>query len=120
VAETTDPDPRLDPAAQEAAGARETIRSAYRIAALFVERLPARAAFDAATALAELLRDLAERAAGLRARMAARIAHDEGLSVRALARELGLAKSKAGDLLARAERENGPTPGEGGAVDRAD
>lgn len=104
---------------REAKGAVETIRAAYRIAALFVEQLPARAAFTAATELAELLRDLAEQAAGLRARMAARIARDEGLSVRALARTLGMAKSKAGALLARAAREDAPTPGEGsGGVDR--
>lgn len=112
----SDPDPRLDPAVQEATGARAAVRSAYRVAARFVERLPARAAFDAATALGELLRDLAEHAAGLRARMAARLAREQGLTVRALAHELGMKKSKAGELLARAEREDaaGPTPGVSG------
>jgi hypothetical protein len=108
----SDPDTRLDPAVQEATGARAAVHAAYRVAARFVERLPARAAFDAATELGELLRDLAEHAAGLRARMAARLAREQGLTVRALARELGLEKTKAGELLARAEREDaaGPDP----------
>lgn len=90
------------------------LRVAFHAAELAIRALPARAAFTAATELAELLRDLADRAAGLRARMAARVARDEGLSVRALARELGMAKSKAGELLARAAREDAPAPSERG------
>jgi hypothetical protein len=114
IGAVTEPDPRLDPAVQEAAGAREAVRATYRAAEAFVERLPPRAAYSAATALAEILRDLAERAAGLRARMVARVARVEGLSVRATAAALGLSKSKAGDLRARGARtRDRPDPGEG-------
>lgn len=84
--------------------ARERVARAYGAAARAVEGLPARAAYRAATELAELLRELAERAADLRARMAARVREQEGLTVRALAQVLGVSPSKAGALVKRAAR----------------
>lgn len=83
---------------------RDRFVGSYRVATRVVEALPARAAFRAATELAELLRGLAEEAADLRARMAARVRSEEGLSIRALAVALGLSRSKAGELIGRAGR----------------
>jgi hypothetical protein len=104
--------------------ARGRLLSTYRASARFVEALPARAAFRAATELAELLRGLAEEAADLRARMAERVRREEGLSIRALAVALGLSRSKAGELIGRASRsrvsrETRPAPspvGEGAGL----
>jgi predicted DNA-binding protein (UPF0251 family) len=98
--------------------ARGRLLSTYRGAARLVEALPSRAAFRAATELAELLRGLAERAADLRAAMAARVRAEEGLSVRALAPVLGVSRSTAWQLVARARaavsRETPLAPSLGG------
>ena len=50
-------------------------------------------AFESATALADTLRQLAENAASLRARTAARIAAEEKLSLSVLAARIGVSKA---------------------------
>jgi hypothetical protein len=56
-------------------------------------------AFESATALADVLRQLAESAATLRARTAARIATEEKLSLSVLATRIGVSKARADQLL---------------------
>lgn len=120
----TGPD-RLDPAVQEAAGARFALLAAYRAAVRAVEALPGRAAFAAATALAETLRDLAEDAAWLRSRMARRVAREEQLTVRALAEALGMSRTAASVQMTRGRRgrtgsgPGSPVEGEAGAAGSA-
>lgn len=60
-------------------------------------------AFDAATKLASLLRDLADSAAEIRAETVARIWKTEELSVAGLAERIGVSKARAGQLLATAK-----------------
>jgi hypothetical protein len=56
-------------------------------------------AFESATALADTLRQLAENAANLRARTAARIAAEEKLSLSVLAARIGVSKARADQLI---------------------
>ena len=56
-------------------------------------------AFESATALADTLRQLAENAASLRARTAARIATEEKLSLSVLAARIGVSKARADQLI---------------------
>jgi type IV secretory pathway ATPase VirB11/archaellum biosynthesis ATPase len=87
--------------------AADVMRAAYRRAELVIEALPAREAYAAASALADMLRALSTSAAALRARMAARVRAEENLSVRALAELLQVSRSKAGELVARGARTDG-------------
>lgn len=56
-------------------------------------------AFDSVTRLANGLRELADSAALTRAKVAAQIREDEGLSVAALGAKLGMSKARADQLL---------------------
>lgn len=60
-------------------------------------------AFESATALADTLRQLAENAANLRARTAARIATEEKLSLSVLATRIGVSKARADQLIKSAK-----------------
>ena len=60
-------------------------------------------AFESATALADTLRQLAENAANLRARTAARIAAEEKLSLSVLAARIGVSKARADQLIKSAK-----------------
>lgn len=72
-------------------------------------------AFDSATALADTLRQLAENAANLRARTAARIATEEKLSLSVLATRIGVSKARADQLIKSAkDAEPGSTQEEEG------
>ena len=59
----------------------------------------AQQAFEDATELADLLRDLAEAAANLRSRTVRRIWEEEQMSLAALAERIGVSKARAGQLI---------------------
>ena len=93
-----------------------SLRDAYRRAAAMIHGdSQAQHAFDSATALADTLRQLAENAANLRARTAARIATEEKLSLSVLATRIGVSKARADQLIKSAkDAEPGSTQeGEG-------
>jgi nucleoside-diphosphate-sugar epimerase len=71
-------------------------------------------AFESATALADTLRQLAESAASLRARTAARIATEEKLSLSVLATRIGVSKARADQLLKSVKDSNPGTERSGG------
>jgi len=77
-----------------------SLRDAYEqaVAAIHGDS-QAQHAFESATALADLLRQLAENAASLRARAAARIAAEEKLSLSVLAARIGVSKARADQLI---------------------
>jgi len=77
-----------------------SLRDAYEQAtAVICGDSQAQHAFDSATALADTLRQLAENAASLRARTAARIAAEEKLSLSVLATRIGVSKARADQLI---------------------
>lgn len=61
-------------------------------------------ALESATVLADMLREVAEGAAELRARMAERIWAEERLSLAALGERLSVSRARAGQLLQVAKR----------------
>jgi hypothetical protein len=76
------------------------LRDAYGQAATAIHGdSQAQHAFESATALADTLRQLAENAANLRARTAARIATEEKLSLSVLAARIGVSKARADQLI---------------------
>ena len=82
------------------ATALASLRDAYGQAAAVIRKdAEAQQAFDSATALADALRQLAEDAANLRARAAARIAEEEKLSLSVLATRIGVSKARADQLV---------------------
>jgi hypothetical protein len=82
------------------ATALASLRDAYRQAVVMIRGdSQAQHAFDSATALADALRELAESAANLRARAAARIAEEEKLSLSVLATRIGVSKARADQLV---------------------
>ncbi|MEV2270888.1 hypothetical protein [Nonomuraea africana] len=85
------------------------VRRAYQEAVRQMRAEPdLRVAYESATRLAEQIRELADEAALVRAEAALRIQTAEGLSVSALAEQLGLSKARAGQL-ARAARRVQPS-----------
>jgi hypothetical protein len=81
-----------------------SLRDAYERAAAVIHRdSQAQHAFESATALADMLRQLAENAASLRARTAARIAAEEKLSLSVLAARIGVSKQRADQLIKSAK-----------------
>jgi hypothetical protein len=77
-----------------------SLRDAYGQAVTVIHEDPqAQHAFDSATALADTLRQLADSAASLRARTAARIATEEKLSLSVLAARIGVSKARADQLI---------------------
>jgi hypothetical protein len=81
-----------------------SLRDAYRRAAAMIHGdSQAQHAFESATALADTLRQLAENAANLRARTAARIATEEKLSLSVLANRIGVSKARADQLIKSAK-----------------
>lgn len=80
--------------------ALDLLRRAYKDAADLIENTPAaEQAFESATELAGSLRAVAEDAAELRARMAARIWKAEEMSLAALAQRIGVSKARAAQLI---------------------
>jgi hypothetical protein len=81
-----------------------SLRDAYEQAAAAIHKdSQAQHAFESATALADTLRQLAENAASLRARTAARIAAEEKLSLSVLAARIGVSKQRADQLIKSAK-----------------
>ena len=81
-----------------------SLRDAYERAAAVIHRdSQAQHAFESSTALADMLRQLAEYAASLRARTAARIAAEEKLSLSVLAARIGVSKQRADQLIKSAK-----------------
>ena len=76
-------------------------------------------AFDSATALADTLRQLAENAANLRARTAARIATEEKLSLSVLATRIGVSKARADQLIKSAKDAEPDSTQEGEGITNA-
>jgi hypothetical protein len=77
-----------------------SLRDAYEQATAVIHGdSQAQHAFESATALADTLRQLAENAASLRARTAARIATEEKLSLSVLAARIGVSKARADQLI---------------------
>jgi ubiquinone biosynthesis protein UbiJ len=77
-----------------------SLRDAYEQAVAVIHGdSQAQHAFESATALADTLRQLAENAASLRARTAARIATEEKLSLSVLAARIGVSKARADQLI---------------------
>ncbi|MBB6351256.1 replicative superfamily II helicase [Nonomuraea muscovyensis] len=62
-----------------------------------------KSAFARATTLADALREMADDAALTRAKLAARIREDEGLSMQALGQALGISKARAAQLINAAQ-----------------
>jgi DNA-directed RNA polymerase specialized sigma subunit len=86
------------------------LKQAYENAASAIDAAPsAQQAFDAATELANILRDLAEAAAEVRARAVARIWKTEELSLASLAQRIGVSKARADQLLKSAKASEGET-----------
>jgi hypothetical protein len=86
------------------------LRDGYGQAAEAIhETAEAQQAFEAATALADALRQLAEHAADLRARAAARIASEEKLSLAVLATRIGVSKARAGQLIQSTKKADDPS-----------
>jgi (p)ppGpp synthase/HD superfamily hydrolase len=73
-------------------------------------------AFESATALADTLRQLAENAANLRARTAARIATEEKLSLSVLATRIGVSKARADQLIKSAKDADPDSTQEGEGI----
>ena len=90
-----------------------SLRDAYGQAAVVIHGdSQAQHAFESATALADTLRQLAENAASLRARTAARIATEEKLSLSVLAARIGVSKARADQLIKSVkDAEPGSTAG---------
>ncbi|MFE3455541.1 hypothetical protein ACFXJ8_42175 [Nonomuraea sp. NPDC059194] len=85
------------------------LRRAYQEAVRQTRAEPdLRTAYEDATRLAEQIRELADDAALVRAEAALRIQTAEGLSVSALAEQLGLSKARAGQLVRAARRGQAP------------
>ncbi len=80
------------------------LRRAYEQAADVISAMPGQRAFEAATGLADVLRELAELAAELRAQTAARIAEEEKLSLAVLATRIGVSKARAAQLVQSAQK----------------
>lgn len=76
-------------------------------------------AFESATALADTLRQLAENAANLRARTAARIATEEKLSLSVLATRIGVSKARADQLIKSAKDGEPDSTQEGEGITNA-
>lgn len=78
----------------------EALRRAFEQSAHAVRSCPDRQqGFDQASKLADELRDLADRAADLRAEAVARIWEAEKLSLAGLAQRIGVSKARADQLL---------------------
>jgi hypothetical protein len=89
------------------------VRAAFDTAITSIESsADGRSAFHAATQLAELMAQLAERAAKLRAVMVVRVADEEKLSLAPLAERLSMSKARAAQLV-RTGRAQGISPQEG-------
>jgi hypothetical protein len=88
--------------AERADPAVALLRGGWAAARRAVEALPARAAYEEATDLADQARAIAAEAAAVRAAAAARIRDEGRLTVRELAAELDLAPSQAARILDRA------------------
>jgi len=85
--------------------ALDELKAAYlRSAAVVSGAKDAQSGFDGATELAELLRELAEQAADLRANAVARIANQEKLSLAVLATRIGISKARAAQLIQSARQ----------------
>jgi hypothetical protein len=85
---------------REVAAALDALALAYDKAASAIETAPdTHRAFERATQLAETLRDAAESAAELRARVAANIWETEALSLAQLAKRIGVSKARAAQLV---------------------
>ena len=92
-----------------------SLRDAYEQAVAVIQGdSPAQHAFESATALADTLRQLAENAAGLRARTAARIATEEKLSLSVLAARIGVSKARADQLIKSVKDADPSSTQEGG------
>jgi hypothetical protein len=84
----------------------EQVRRAYDEAADAIRGMPDREAYEAATRLTLVLRDLSDAAARLRGQAVSRIWRSENLSLAALARKIGISKSRADQLLRGAARDD--------------
>ena len=94
-----------------------SLRDAYEQAAAAIQRDPqTQRAFESATALADALRQLAENAANLRARTAARIATEEKLSLSVLATRIGVSKARADQLIKNVKDADSLNPQEGEGI----
>jgi hypothetical protein len=90
-----------------------SLRDAYEQAAATIQGdSQTQHAFESATALADALRQLAENAANLRARTAARIAAEEKLSLSVLATRIGVSKARAEQLIKNVKEADSPNPQE--------
>src|SRR6266566_7686255 len=91
-----------------------SLRDAYDHAAAIIQGdSQTQHAFESATALADALRQLAENAANLRARTAARIAAEEKLSLSVLATRIGVSKARAEQLIKNVKDDNPLNPQKG-------
>lgn len=90
---------------QRFATALKALKTAYDEAtALISEQADHQQAFENATDLANMLRDLAQAASTLRATTVARIAEQEKLSLAVLAERIGISKARAAQLVTSATK----------------
>ena len=89
---------------EAAAQALDALMAAYRDAAAAINAIPdPQRAFEYATQLASMLRDIAQRASELRTQTAARIWEAQELSLAALAERIGVSKARADQLIRAAK-----------------
>jgi hypothetical protein len=87
----------------------DALERAYNDAVAAITAMPvAQQAFNGATRLADLLRELAEAAPALRAREARRIWEEEQVSLATLAGRIGVSKARAGQLINAAKPPSTP------------
>lgn len=93
--------------------ARESLTTARRSAETAIGHAGSREdAFAVASELAEAYREAADEMASYRAREAARLRDDEGLSLAGLAERLGISKTRADQLIRLAKAQNSPSDSE--------
>jgi hypothetical protein len=99
-APTAGADPPGDPGA-----ALDKLADAFERAVRVISRqTDPQEAFDAATRLADAMREAGETAADLRAQTAVRIWEEEKVSLAGLAERIGVSKARAGQLVQSARR----------------
>lgn len=86
----------------------DTLRATSAEAVSLIEGIPDRvAAFDAATRLAECLRELSDEAFELRPEIATEILEHEHLSLTALAKRIGISKARANQMVQHVRTKRG-------------
>ena len=95
-----------EPAPEQAfAAALAALKEAYDDAVTYLRAIPdPQRAFEAASELADMLREKAERASDERAFGAERIKERERLTLTALAERISVSKQRAGQIIQRADK----------------